>query len=93
MLEHHTATVSRWAAEAARERQADPGFEEKMLWLDEELSNRGLEALERGTYELRTTKNVISKHHIVDFDSPGTDIAHSAPEGSAVVGRECVPST
>ena len=47
--------VGRWFAEAARERQADPGFEEKMLWLDEGLSNWTLEAPERGTLERRTT--------------------------------------
>jgi len=56
MLEKHTVAVSRWVAEAARERQADPGFAEKMSWLDEELSNWALDTLERGTLEPRTTK-------------------------------------
>lgn len=42
MLEKHPVAVSRWVAEAARARQFDPGIEEKMTRLDEELSTWAL---------------------------------------------------
>jgi len=56
LLEKHTVAVSRWVADAARKRQDDPGFERKMLRLDEDLSKWALAALESGSLESRNTE-------------------------------------
>ena len=48
LLEKHTVAVSRWVAEAARQRQDSPEYEEEMKSLDEKLSNWALDAQERG---------------------------------------------
>jgi hypothetical protein len=48
LLDKHTVAVSRWVSGAARERQANPEHEKKLLWLDEELSKRTLAARARG---------------------------------------------
>ena len=50
LLDKHTVAVSRWVSDAARERQADPAYQQKLLWLDEELSNRTLAAQARGEF-------------------------------------------
>ena len=51
LLEKHTVAVSRWVAEAARQRQAAPEFEEEMKRLDEKLSNWAVDAHARGLLE------------------------------------------
>lgn len=48
LLDKHTVAVSGWVSGAARERQANPEYQEKLLWLDEELSKRTLAARARG---------------------------------------------
>jgi putative transposase len=48
LLDKHTVAVSRWVSDAARERQTDPEYEQKLLWLDEQLSERALAAQARG---------------------------------------------
>jgi len=53
LLEKHTVAVSRWVAEAARQRQAAPEYEEEIKRLDEKLSNWALDAYERGLLEPR----------------------------------------
>lgn len=48
LLDKHTVAVSRWVSDAARERQVNPEYEKKLLWLDEQLSVRALAAQARG---------------------------------------------
>ena len=48
LLHKHTVAVSRWVSDAARERQTDPAYEKRLLWLDEQLSKRALSAQARG---------------------------------------------
>jgi hypothetical protein len=57
LLEKHTVAVSRWVGEAARQRQADPEFGEKMKRLDEKLSKWALDARARGALEPRNPNN------------------------------------
>jgi len=45
--------VSRWVAEAARQRQVAPEFEKEMKCLDEMLSAWALDAQERGLLDSR----------------------------------------
>lgn len=56
VLEKHPVAVSRWVAEVARERQADPLIEEKMTRLDEELSRWALAAQGRGELSSRAAR-------------------------------------
>ena len=48
LLDKHTVAVSRWVSDAARERQTNPTYEEKLRRLDEQLSERALAAQARG---------------------------------------------
>lgn len=48
LLDKHTVAVSRWVSDAARERQTNTAYEKKLLWLDEQLSERALAAQARG---------------------------------------------
>jgi len=48
LLAKHTVAVSRWVSDAARERQTNPAYAKKLLWLDEQLSERALAAQARG---------------------------------------------
>ena len=48
LLNKHTVAVSRWVAEAARQRQRDSEYEEEMNRLDEQLSIWALDAQARG---------------------------------------------
>ena len=48
LLDKHTVAVSRWVSDAARERQTNPAYEKRLLWLDEQLSTRTLAAQARG---------------------------------------------
>jgi REP element-mobilizing transposase RayT len=48
LLDKHTVAVSRWVSDAARDRQADPSYGEKLRWLDEQLSERIMAAQARG---------------------------------------------
>lgn len=49
LLEKHPVAVSRWVAEAARKRQADPGIQDQMTRLDKELSKWALAAQASGS--------------------------------------------
>jgi hypothetical protein len=53
LLDKHTVAVSRWVAEAARQRQSDPEYEKEMKRLDEKLSIWALDAQSRGLLESR----------------------------------------
>ena len=48
LLDKHTVAVSRWVSDAARKRQTSPAYEKRILWLDEQLSERALAAQARG---------------------------------------------
>ena len=48
LLDKHTVAVSRWVSDAARKRQTSPAYEKRLLWLDEQLSERALAAQARG---------------------------------------------
>ena len=56
LLEKHTVALSRWVAEAARQRQSTPEFEGEMNRLDEKLSNWALDARARGLLEPRNIR-------------------------------------
>lgn len=48
LLDKHTVAVSRWVSDAARQRQTDSAYEQQLLWLDEQLSEKALSAQARG---------------------------------------------
>jgi len=50
LLRKHPLAVSRWVAEAARARLVDPGREERMTRLDEDLSTWVLATQTRGAF-------------------------------------------
>jgi hypothetical protein len=54
LLNKHTVAVSRWVSDAARERQSDPAYEKRLLWLNEQLSERAMAAQARGEFALET---------------------------------------
>ena len=55
LLQKHPVAVSRWVAEAARGRQADPEIQERMTRLDGELSKWALAAEASGALTTRNT--------------------------------------
>jgi hypothetical protein len=52
LLNKHPVAVSRWVADAARQRTEDPGFSKQMETLDEALSDWVLEAYARGKFAI-----------------------------------------
>ena len=52
MFNKHPVVVSRWVSDAARQRQEEPTFGEKMDNLDEVLSAWALDAYKRGEFAL-----------------------------------------
>ena len=54
-LNKHAVAVSRWASEAALERQSNPSFDKALLLFDEELSNWSLSVLARDEPEAKDT--------------------------------------
>ena len=57
LLNKHTVAVSRWVSDAAPERRSDPVYEKRLLWLDEQLSERATAAQARGEGALETDED------------------------------------